>query len=197
MDYNHILEALNEASLFELYRLNVAIANQLDDPARIRNAKQALCVGQTVSWFDSGQNRLVEAHLLKINRTRAVVKNIGDGRRWTIPFYLINLDGQDAEIASTKRRGLDRNSVKVGDRVAFKDRNGHENFGEVVKLNQKSAAVLVGSVRWRVSYGLLESVIDGALGNEELALPGTWRQLEGASGEIEDAEIEEIPKDDD
>ena len=61
-------------------------------------------------------------------------------------IYLINLEGQDAEIAPTRRRGLDRNSLKVGDRVAFTDRDGREQFGEVVKLNQKSAAVQVGGV---------------------------------------------------
>jgi hypothetical protein len=41
MNYNAVLEALNQASLFELYRLNAAIRNQLDDPGRIRAVKQA------------------------------------------------------------------------------------------------------------------------------------------------------------
>lgn len=178
MNYSAVLEALNQASLFELYRLNAAIRNQLEDPARIRKVKQALRVGQAVTWFDDQENRLIEARLLEIRRTRALVQNTGDGKRWTIPFYLINLDGQDVAIGAQGQRKLDRNSLSIGDRVAFKDRRGHERFGEVVKLNPKSAAVLVGTTRWRVSYGLLMPVIEGEAGAADpLALPGQFIRL--------------------
>ena len=71
MNYNAVLEALNQASLFELHRLNAAIRNQLDDPARIQAAKQALRVGQILSWFDAQENRLVDARLLKRRPPRA------------------------------------------------------------------------------------------------------------------------------
>jgi hypothetical protein len=178
MNYNAVLEALNQASLFELHRLNAAIRNQLDDPARIQAAKQALRVGQILSWFDAQENRLVDARLLKMNRTRALVENLSDGKRWTIPFYLINLEGQDVEIAAQKRRTLDRNSLKVGDRVAFKDRRGQELFGQVLKLNPKTAAVQVGRARWRVAYSLLAPVIDGALGSDNDLLPGHWERVD-------------------
>jgi hypothetical protein len=185
MDYSGVLEALNRASLFELHRLNAAIRNQLEDPARIRRVKQALRVGQTVTWFDDQENRLVEARLLEIRRTRALVQNIGDGKRWNIQFYLINVDGRDVEIAAQGQRKLDRNSLSVGDRVAFRDRHGHERFGEVVKLNPKSAAVMVGTARWRVSYGLLAPVIDGDLGDADpLALPGEFTRLPNADSSL-------------
>ena len=178
MNYSAILEALNQASLFELARLGAAIHNQLEDPARIRKVKQVLRVGQTVTWFDGSANRLIEAQVLEINRTRALVRNLGDGKRWNIQFYLINVDGKDVEIAAQSQRKLDRNSLRVGDRVAFKDRQGLERFGEVVKLNPKSAAVMVGTARWRVAYGLLMPVIDGDLGSgDPLALPGDFTRL--------------------
>lgn len=178
MNYNAVLEALNRASLFELHRLNVAIRNQLDEPARIQAVKRALRVGQTLSWFDGQENRLVDARLLKMNRTRALVENLSDGKRWTIPFYLINLQGQDVEIAAQKRRTLDRNSLKVGDRVAFKDRRGQERFGQVLKLNSKTAAVQVGGTRWRVGYSLLAPVIDGDLASDNDLLPGHWERAD-------------------
>jgi hypothetical protein len=174
MNYTAILDALGQASLFQLFRLNVAIRNQLDDPARIAAVKRVLRVGQTIRWFHSTENRLIEAKLLKMNRTQADVQDLADGRRWTIPFYLIDLDGQDVTIGARKRQALDRNRLSVGDRVGFKDRQGQERFGQVVKLNPKSAAVMVDGLRWRVSYGLLVSVIDGDLGDELLALPGQW-----------------------
>jgi hypothetical protein len=47
-----------------------------------------------------------------------------------------------------------------------------------VKLNPKSAAVMVGTVRWRVSYGLLMPVIDSDLGGADpYALPGDFTKL--------------------
>lgn len=49
----------------------------------------------------------------------------------------------------------------MGDKVAFKDKKGHELFGEVIKLNQKTAGVLVGTARWKVGYGLLSLIIEG------------------------------------
>jgi hypothetical protein len=177
MNYAAILEALGQASLFQLYRLSAAINNQLDDPVRIAAVKRALRVGQTVRWFDSTENRLVEARLLQINRTRAEVQNLVDGKHWTIQFYLIDLDGQDVAIPPQQRRVLDRNSLRVGDRVGFRDRQGRERFGQVAKLNQKSASVRVDAMVWRVSYGLLMPVIDGALSDILPALPGQWSQV--------------------
>ena len=177
MNYNAILEALNQASLFQLYRLNVAISNLIDDPARLNAAKRSLRVGQTVRWFDNTENRVVEAKLLRINRTRAAVQNITDVKHWKIPYYLIDLKGEDMAIATQKRQAFDRNSLRVGDQVGFKDRQGHERFGQVVKLNPKSAAVQVGTVRWRVGYSLLVPVIDGVLGDGMDVLPGQWTRV--------------------
>ncbi len=178
MNYTAILEALNDASLFELYRLNVAISNQLNDPVRLAAVKQTLRVGQTLSWFDDRLNRLVDARLVQIKRTRALVENLGDGKRWNISFHLINLDGQKVDIAGRKPRKLDRNSLKVGDRVAFKDRHGQEQFGHVLKLNPKSAAVQVGKVRWRVGYSLLAPVFDSDASSDVDLLPGQWEPVD-------------------
>ncbi len=167
MDYSEVLEALNRASLFELYRLSVAIGNQLTDPARLAAVKRALHVGQPIEWFVAEENRLVGGKILELRRTRALVQQAEDGSRWTIPFHLINLDGHETEIAPQPTRPLDRNRIKVGDRVAFKDRAGQEHFGEVVKLNPKTAAVLVGRTRWRVAYALLAPIIDGECDADE------------------------------
>ena len=49
---------------------------------------------------------------------------------------------------------------------------GNEQFGEVVKLNPKTAGVLVGTTRWKVSYGLLSSIIEGELGRESNVIEG-------------------------
>jgi hypothetical protein len=66
-------------------------------------------------------------------------------------------------------------------RALSKDREGKERFGQVVRLNTKTASVQVGTVRRRVDYGLLAPVIDGALGDlvdDALALQGVWSEVE-------------------
>ena len=171
MNYSEIMEELNNASLFELYRLQQAIQRSLEDPVRIRKIKDSLKVGQDIEYFDAEQNRLIEATIIELKRTRALVKNRHDGKLWDIPFYHINVDHADVSISGSTGK-LDRNSLKVGDKVAFKDRKGNELFGEVIKLNQKTAGVLVGTTRWKVSYRLLSSIIEGEPGSETNLIEG-------------------------
>jgi len=133
MDYSAILQELDNASLFELFRLNEAIRRQLEDPKRIAAIKNRLKVGQMVNYFDSDQNRMVEASIVKFKRTLVLVKKPHDGERWNILFYHINLDNLATDILLSNTKKLDRNSLLVGD------------------------------TRWRVGYGLLSMVIDGEL----------------------------------
>lgn len=65
-----------------------------------------------------------------------------------------------------------RNSLKIGDKVACKDRKGNELLGEVIKLNQKTGGVLVGAGRWKVSYGMLSPLVEGELGNDANVIEG-------------------------
>ncbi len=171
MNYSKILDELNNASLFELYRLEQAIRHSLEVPIRTKNIKDSLKVGQDIEYFDAEENRLVEATIIELKRTRALVRNRDDGKLWNIPFYHINLDHADIAISGSRGK-LDRNSLKVGDKVAFKDRNGNERFGEVIKLNQKTAGVLVGTTRWKVGYSLLSLIIEGELGSETNLIEG-------------------------
>ena len=41
MNYTNILQELEEASLFDLYRLSVAIEDELNNPQRIAKVKQS------------------------------------------------------------------------------------------------------------------------------------------------------------
>jgi hypothetical protein len=171
VNYSQILEALNNASLFELYRLEQAIRRNLEDPVRIRKIKDSLKVGQAIEYFETDENRLIEARIVELKRTRVLVKNQHDGKLWNIPFYFINLDHADVAISSPTDQ-LDRNRLKRGDKVAFKDRKGHDLFGEVIQLNPKTAEVLVGTTRWKVSYRLLSSIIEGELGSDTHMIEG-------------------------
>ena len=177
MNYSQILDQLNNASLFELYRLNQAIQHRLEDPVKIKNIKNSLKIGQDIEYFDAEENRLIEANIIELNRTRLLVKNWHDGKRWNVPYYHINLDHVNITIAGSSGN-LDRNSLKVGDQVAFKDKKGNELFGEVIKLNRKTAGVLVGTVRWRVGYSLMSLVIDGEMGSKRNLIEGQFLDQE-------------------
>lgn len=169
MNYSEVISALDSATGFDLFRIKSAIARMLDDPARIIELKRNLIVGQEVEYFEPEENRVIRAKVLSFKRTRVSVQNIEDGSRWTIPYYYINIHQVDTSVSNDARNsGLDRNEVKVGDLVGFKDKNNQELYGRVIRLNQKTVTLECDAGSWRVSYGLLFKI----LGPDVDALPG-------------------------
>jgi transcription termination factor Rho len=170
MNYSEIIDELNKASLFDLFRLNVAIDKQLDNPEKLNRIKNQLKIDQNISYFDIGENRLIEAKVIKIKRTQVLVRNHHDGQRWNISFYMLNLDHVDTDIHASPSQELDKNNLRVGDKVYFKDRDGKEQYGAVYKLNPKTAGVLVGNAKWRVYYQSLSLIIEGELADKQQLL---------------------------
>ncbi len=163
MDYTEILGALNEASLFDLHRLKSAIYQELLNPERIEAIKVKLKPGQQISYFDSTQNCQIDAIVIRSKKTLCLVEHIKDGERWNIPFYYINLGDVDTDIRPEKNQvGIPRSVLKVGDTVGFKNKEQIDIYGEVIRLNKKTATIQVDQQnQWRVSYGLLFPVLDG------------------------------------
>ena len=127
MDYNQIIENLKKTSSFDLYRLQVAISHELESAQRTQAIKNCLRPGQEITYFDWTENRLIEAEVIKLRRTRLLVEDKHDGRRWTIPLYWVNIDGIDPGVqTSSKHLGLDKSQLGVGDRVGFKDRQNDD-----------------------------------------------------------------------
>ena len=170
--FNSILEQLEPWSLFELNRLHSAMERLLDDPTRNAAIRRQLKVGMKITYFSGDKNCLIEAIIQEIRKTWASVINIHDGRRWSIPFYLINLQNMDISIAPKKHSGsLDRNSLKVGDHVGWNSKLGHDLYGVVEKLNPKKALIRLGNgERWAVSYSLLFLVMDGVPTDQDARL---------------------------
>jgi hypothetical protein len=140
MDYTSILQELNKASLFDLHRLQSAIYQELLNPERIEQIKARVKAGQTISYFDSKSNNLVDAVILKIQITRCLVRNIKDQKCWNLPFYYLNLDDVDADIQPAKNAvGIPKSSLKIGIRVGFKNKYNNDLFGEVIRLNPKNS----------------------------------------------------------
>ena len=163
MNFSQILNALNEASAFELYRLRSAIDRKLDDPAWIDAIKKGLREGQKIHYFSAHCNAMHSASILKLHRKNLHVHDWDDGKNWAIEYASINLDGIDTQIREQKPKGLGRNEVSVGDTVGFIGRDGRERSGVVTRLNDKTVGMLVDGRRWRVSYTLLHPVVDGVI----------------------------------
>ena len=163
MDFSHILEQLRTASLFALYRLWIAIGNELENPERIEQVRRRLHPGMDIRFFDQEENRLVGATVVELHRTRLLVDSHADGKRWSIRFCSVNLEGMEADISPLPGgKGISRNQLRVGDMVGFQDRQNRPKYGRVVGLNQKTATVLTNdNERWRVAYPHLSIVLEG------------------------------------
>jgi hypothetical protein len=161
MDYSNILEELNNASSFDLYRLKVAINQQLENPQRLSEIKKCLKPGQKIRYFDDTENRLIDAHVLKIMRTRMLVQNIHDQEKWEIPLFYVNLDEVDTDIINQSKEGLDKSQLKVGDMVGFQDKQNNDVNGKITRLNQKTATIITSTnTEWRVAYDYLYLIYD-------------------------------------
>jgi len=134
MDYELIVSALQKASAFDLYRLQSAIGHLLDDPLRLNAIKRQLRPGMEITYFEPQENRLIPAQVLEIRRTRVAIQELSTGKRWTVPLYMINIEGADTDI-TPKKNHVDRLSLKIGDQVGFTGKDGSELFGAVIKLN--------------------------------------------------------------
>jgi hypothetical protein len=162
MDYSRIIDDLNSASLFDLFRLSVAIHQQLDEPQRIAEVRAKLRPGMEITFFDGERNHLVKARVLKLNRTRLDVHSLLDHRDWSIRYCTVNLGNVETDIKPNKTLGITRTQLKIGDSVGFCDRQNREKYGRVIGLNQKTASILVNeSEKWRVAYSLLFPIIEG------------------------------------
>jgi 16S rRNA U1498 N3-methylase RsmE len=160
VNYSDIIQAIARATSFDLYRLQSAIARLLDDPQRITEVRRRIHPGDDVEYFDASGNRVVQARLLKFQRTRVLVQNRDDQEEWSIPYCALNIHKAKTTITETVKAGLGRNQVSVGDTVGFCDRDGRERYGQVTRLNQKTVTLDCGGQKWRVAYSLLFSVID-------------------------------------
>lgn len=162
MDYKTVLNAIQDASLFDLYRMNKAIGRELDNPKRIAAVRSRLKPGMKITVFDGDANDLVPARVVKLGQTRLLVQ-LANGDEWYFYYFAVNVDQRDTTIPSEAGRvGMERNEVRVGQMVGFLDRQNREVFGRVTKLNPRTAAIQVNDGRtWRVDYPLLFPVLDG------------------------------------
>jgi hypothetical protein len=162
MNYTDVLNALKNASLFDLYRLSVAIDHEMENPERIHQVRQSFKEDDSISYFDRNTNSLIEAIVLQKNPKNVLVKNVKDQKIWSIQYCMLNIARTNVDIHSDK---LSKNNLKIGDCVGF-NHDGREIAGIVIRLNHKTVSLITKDRRrWRVSYKLLYKVIDADIVN--------------------------------
>ena len=177
LDFGQILEALEHASAFDLYRLENIIRNELSSPARMMRVKRSLTIGQQLSYFDCTSNSVRPCEVLKLKQKKATIRDLSDGKTWNVDFCMLNLDGADSKIHHEVDRGLSRHTLSTGDVVGFRDKRGIEHHGKVVRLNDKTVTLHCRHPRdeqWRVAYSMLYRVLEGEAGSDagDLMLSG-------------------------
>lgn len=160
MNFSNVIQTLNQASAFELYRMRAAIDRVLDAPDWLQAVQARLKVGQVVQYFDPQANTLRRGQVLEMRRKQAVVLDLDDARRWIISYAAINLDGADVQIREHKPQGLGRNEVAIGEVLGFMDRDQQQRTGRVIRLNDKTVTLQCDKGQWRVAYQFLHRVLE-------------------------------------
>lgn len=116
--------------------------------------KSQVTMGQKVSFFARNQKHIGE--VVKLNPKKAKVSV--DGLTWTVPYSMLAEPGMS--VAAFLKPTVP--TVAMGDRVrSTKAAKGETLVGEVIKLNPKTAQVLLDDGRiWRIHYELLEKISD-------------------------------------
>lgn len=161
MEISEMLARLEGEATFDLWRLSLAIDHLLKDPKRIDAVRSRLRVGREITYLDARENREIPATVLEVHRTHALVRNHHDGKRWSIPFHMINPEGTGSGDMDVSHNKVNRATLKVGDHVGFLDRQHRQVYGTVTRLNSKTANVtLTTGERWRVYYDSLFRVLE-------------------------------------
>lgn len=161
MNYNYLVSELNKATTFDLYRLHVAIGNELEDPKRILEIKTKLRIGMELSYFNHLENRLVKVKLTETRLKNTVVFDYEKKKRFVIPYYMLNIDDADVDISeSSNKETLTANMLKVGDCVGF-NKDGESIVGNIKRINHKTVTIETATNhQWRVAYSFLYRVHD-------------------------------------
>lgn len=161
--YDQLMSFLKNASLFEIYRVSHAIRNELENPQRIFATKEKLKEGSYIEYFEPKTQQFIRARLIKKNQKNVLVQNSCDMKQWQIPYHLLKIDSREFDFKNPEKKGLHKNELGVGQWVGFTNsRNGETIVGRIQSLNQKTVSLITPQGgRWRVSYALLYTIIDG------------------------------------
>ena len=150
------LSALKNASTFDLYRLSALIDDELANPQRLIRVLASIHPGQEAAYYHASTRQQRPCRIERTLHKYVVVLDLTDHKRYKIPPYMLNLDGQSVDISLPQGEKLERHHVSVGARVGFVSAKAGYVEGEVIRLNQKTVTLRTDDdTEWRVGYGLL------------------------------------------
>jgi hypothetical protein len=129
---------------------------------------------QNVNYFYDRDNREYAATVIKCAPKTVSVQRHVDQVVWKLPYYMLNLHSRPVEIREDERTGLTRQQLAIGELVGFKDKEQQDRVGKIIRLNDKTVTLDCDGTKWRVSYRLLQRIIEG----EASTTPNVHRQLE-------------------
>lgn len=166
MNYSEVMSTLNTATLFDLFRISIAISNELQNPNRIKAVRQAFKTGDKLTYFDEHTNGLRSGIVLEKHIKYVSLLDEKEQRIWKIPYCLLNLGNINTDIHSNRHDKLSKNNLKNGDCVGF-NKDGMQISGIVTRLNDKTASIITADhKRWRASYSCLYKIIDADLAKQ-------------------------------
>lgn len=173
MEIQSIFDEIQSLSAFELFRLQSAIYKTLEDPERVTALRQKIHVGMKVDYFCTERNHAIPCSVLKVSRSRVNVEEHDTQKRWSLPFYSLNLDHIETELVLPRTKGISKATLFIGSTVGFiNNRDNTEHIGQVTKLNPKRAVILVNNTPWTVPYSMLFPVIScGSQEHDQMLLP--------------------------
>lgn len=164
MNYTKIVQTLEKASLFDIYRLIIAMHVLLEQQERLETIKRQLRVGMSVSYFSSNSNKLVDGIVEQILRNNVCIREKSNGKQWRMPLYALNLDDIETNIHPyTDKEKLSRNQLQIGEAIGFLGTNSQETYGIITQLNPKTATVITrDGTRWCIYYSNLFKIVDAS-----------------------------------
>lgn len=163
MNYTDVMGALKKASLFDLFRLSVAISHELQNPERIKAVRQAFKVNDTVTFFDETMNAPRSGVVIEKNIKYVSLLDSKEQRIWKVLYCFLNLENVNTDIDCQRQEKLSKNNLRIGDCVGF-NKDGEQVTGVITRLNYKTVSIVtVNNQRWRASYGCLYRIIDAEL----------------------------------
>ncbi|HUP07526.1 MAG TPA: hypothetical protein VMU47_10265 [Caldimonas sp.] len=167
-----LIANLPQASSLDLYRIEVAVRKLRDEPQRIIGVRQHLHLGMTVHFMNDRDAAMHTGRIVAMRDRDVTIDDLNQHTRWSgVPYAAIDVqakhsDAPEVEILDLPeapppaRRRPTRADFKIGDTVSFLDRENRPRLGKVVRLNVKTASIECDNGIWRVSFALLQHVVD-------------------------------------
>lgn len=165
-----LVDALNQASSLQLYRLQAILRRMITDPKRVIEIRRQLHLGQVVRYFDLESDQMRQARVVEMKDKEILVQDQATLRHWRLAYAAVEppasaeTDVAD-DVTATKPPPAapkpSREDFQRGQKVAFEDKHLRTQVGVITRINQRTASIDTGDgLQWKVSFGLLRHVLD-------------------------------------